>query len=341
MSEREFSFHLFDEREFRERFLPAVQGQEPIVRELLEAADASGPSWTALHKLFDETRAEWQKATAAGDAEHVQRVLFSAFAQFLGHLRPAYCVHGFGLSTLDQGSFAELVQRIKSPGQLLLDDEGQPLEGVPADLPRRVPLRAQPVGRCGGGYVPKADVRGFLDAFRDTLPRIATQMQVKGEPAEAGLTVLLSALVEAKLNGSALLEATDALLGDTHLPKDHRLTFAQPDGLPPACVREVGKLFGRTQRRAQPAPPPPPPQPSQAPAQVVPYSPKGTYEVGQRLAHKSFGTGEVIEILDSRRMKAVFQGDEKTLVMGLGELSAPPAGAAAVGDGDGAAAADE
>lgn len=326
-TDRELTFHLFDEREFKDRFLPAVQGQEPIVRELLEAADASGPSWTALHKLFDETRVEWQKAVAALDGEHVQRVLFSAFAQFLSHLRPAYCVRGFGLSTLEPGSFRELLERVRSPGTLLQDDEGRALEGVPPELPPRVPTRCQPAAaRCGGGYIPKAEVRGFLDAFRETLPRIATQMQVKGEPAEAGLTVLLSALVEAKLHRMALLEASNALLGDAHLPKDHRLSFAAPETLPPAVVREVGKLFGRDRRAPAPAPvAPAPAAASPAPAEVVPYTPKGTYAVGQRLAHKSFGTGEVVEILDSRRMKAVFKGDEKTLVMGLSETSPPPA----------------
>lgn len=320
-SDREFSFHLFDEREFKERFLPAVQGQEPIVRELLEAADASGPSWTALHKLFDETRVEWGKAIAAGDGEHVQRVLFSAFAQFLGHLRPVYVVRGFGLSTIDQGSFGDLLGRVRSCGQLLLDDEGRPLPDVPETLPPRVPARAAGLGRSGGGYLPKGEVRPFLDAFREALPRLATQMSVKGEPAESGLTVLLSALVEAKLHGSALIEATDALIGDVHLPKEHRLSFAAPDGLPPAVVREVGKLFGKEHRSAPP--PPPPPARLEAPVETVPYSPKGTYQVGQRLAHKSFGTGEVTEILDSRRLKAVFQGDEKTLVMGLGQPETP------------------
>ena len=43
----------------------------------------------------------------------------------------------------------------------------------------------------------------------------------------------------------------------------------------------------------------------------------GRDEVGQRLEHRAFGAGEVVRILDSRRMRAVFDGQEKTLIQGL------------------------
>jgi len=109
----EFTFHLIDEREFRDRFLPAVQGDEAIVREMLEAANASGPVWTALHKLFDETRVEWLKAVEIGDGEAIQRTLFAAFARLVSHLRPAYCVQDFGLSSLNPTTFPKLAELIR------------------------------------------------------------------------------------------------------------------------------------------------------------------------------------------------------------------------------------
>ena len=65
----EYTLHPFEEREFRDRFLPAVQGDEPIVRELLDAADASGPSWTALHKMFDEAKQSLMISLDEGDPD--------------------------------------------------------------------------------------------------------------------------------------------------------------------------------------------------------------------------------------------------------------------------------
>ncbi|MCO5171075.1 MAG: hypothetical protein M9894_32525 [Planctomycetes bacterium] len=308
-NDHEFSYHLIEEREFRERFLPAVQGNEPIVREILDACDASGPSWTALHKLFDETRVTWQRAVESDDGEQAQRSLFAAFARVVAHLRPAFVVRGFGLASLDAVA-PELGRHVQSPGVLLRDPEGQVLAGVSAALPDRVPARCLP-GRSGGGYIPRDEVRPCLDAFRAALPRLVDTL---GPAAEPGLTVLLSALVEAKLHESALLEASDALAGDTHLPRDHKLAFERPGDLPPAVRREVARAYGRDE------PPPPqeePPPPPKAEPQVVAYTPRGTYNVGQRLQHKAFGTGEVVQVLDSRRLKVRFSDDEKTLVQGL------------------------
>ena len=309
----EFSFHLIEEREFRQRFLPAVQGNEDIVREMLDAAGAEGPVWTALHKLFDETRVEWLKAVEAGDGEAVQRTLFAGFARLIAHIRPAYCVQGFGLSLINPTTFPEIGQRIRSPGQLLLDAEGRPLEGVSETIAQRVPPRCLP-GRSGGVFVPAAEVRDFLAAVRGSLPRLADELPRQSLPAEAGLTVLLSALVEAKLQGRAVLEASDALLDDQHLPKDHKLSFEAPEDLPPAVVREVGKVLGKEpEPEPEPKPEPKPERP------VLEYSPQGRFEVGQRLRHKNFGEGVVIEILDSRRLKASFKGEEKILIQGLND----------------------
>jgi hypothetical protein len=309
-NEHEFSYHLIEEREFRERYLPGVQGNEPIVREILDACDASGPSWTALHKLFDETRVAWTRAVETEDGEQTQRALFAGFARVVAHLRPAYLVRGFSLASLEPVA-PDLYRRVQSPGLLLRDVEGRALEGVPTNLPARVPARCF-AGRSGGGFIPKEEVRPFLDAFRAVLPRI---VEALGPAAEPGLTVLLSALVEAKLQEHALLEASDALVGDTHLPRDHRLTFEHAGDLPPACRREVARLYGREE--PPPAEPEPEPPPRREEAQVVAYTPRGTYSLGQRLQHKAFGTGEVVQILDSRRLKVRFSDDEKTLVQGL------------------------
>lgn len=320
-NEHEFSFHLIEEREFRERFLPAVQGNEPIVREILDACDASGPSWTALHKLFDETRVTWQRAVETDDGEGAQRSLFAAFARVVAHLRPAFLVRGFSLASLDAVA-PDLTRRVQSPGALLRDANGEVLPGVSANLPARVPARCLP-GRSGGGFIPADEVRPFVDALRAAMPRIVDAL---GPSAEPGLTVLLSALVEAKLQGCALLEASEALVGDTHLPRDHKLSFERPGDLPPAVRREVARLYGRDE--PPPAEPEPAPAPKAAPA-VVAYTPRGSYSVGQRLQHKAFGTGEVVQVLDSRRLKVRFDDDEKTLVQGL-----PGASGAANNGGD-------
>lgn len=312
-NDHEFSYHLVEEREFRDRYFPGIQGAEPIVREILDACDASGPSWTALHKLFDETRVIWQRAVETQDAEQVQRALIPGFARVVAHLRPAYCVRGFSLTILDQVA-PDLARRLQSPSVLLRDAGGEVLSGVPPAMPARVPARCLPGGRSGGAFIPKEEVRPFLDAFRAALPRIVHTI---GPAGEAGLTVFLSALVEAKLHECALLEACDALVGDTHLPRDHRLTFERAGDLPPAVRREVARLYGRDEPAAAPAaaaaPSPAPP------AEVLPYSPKGSYSVGQRLQHKSFGTGEVVQVLDSRRLKVKFSEEEKTLVQGMSQ----------------------
>jgi hypothetical protein len=50
---------------------------------------------------------------------------------------------------------------------------------------------------------------------------------------------------------------------------------------------------------------------------VLEYSPQGRFDVGQRIRHKSFGEGQVLEILDSRRFRASFQAGEKILIQGL------------------------
>lgn len=336
----EVTYHLIDERDFRERYFPAVALQpapgedreavdkerEAIVREILDACDAAGPSWTALHKLFDETRAGWLRAAEIEDGEQVQRGLVAGYARVVAHLRPAFCVRGFSLLALDRAA-PEVARKVRSPGALLRDPGGALLPGVPERLAARVPARILAGGRSGGGFIPRDEVRPFLDALRAALPGAARTL---GPSGEAGLTVLLSALVEAKLQGYGLLEAVDAIAGDPHLPKDHRLGHDRPGTLPPACVREVGKLYGKGD--GAPAAPAPAPAAAPAPraaAQAIAYSPRSTYEVGQRIQHKAFGTGEVTQVLDSRRLKVRFTDDEKTLVQGLpaggGDGAAPPA----------------
>lgn len=313
--DHEYSFHPFDEREFRDRFLPAVQGDETVVRELLDAADASGPSWTALHKMFDETRVAWLQAVEIDDGEAAQRTIFASFGRLLAHLRPVYVVRGFGLSLIDRAEFPDLTSFIKSPGTLLVDDGGRPLPGIGPNLPARVPGTCVP-GRSGGGVVLKDDVRPMLAQLRGDMPRLAQWLESQGHPAEAALTLILNALVQAKLDGRALFEACDVLQGDQHLTKSHRLSFEKPAKLAPAVVREVARVFGKE------APPPAPkpkaePKVEAAPAKTVDYSPALSYEVGQRLEHKSFGQGEVVRILDSRRLKVQFEDEERTLAQGL------------------------
>lgn len=323
MTDHEYSFHPFDEREFRERFLPAIHGEagagnEDIVRELLDAADASGPSWTSLHKMFDETRVTWVQAVEATDGDGVQRTIFPAFARLLSHLRPAYTVRGFGLSSIDRSEFPQLTAFVKSPGTLLVDASGRPLSGLSQSLPARVPGTCLP-GRSGGGVILKDDLRPFLKALRADLPRLAKWLQEQGLPAEPGLTMLLAAVVQAKLQGRALFEASDSLLADPHLPKTHKLTFEKEQDLAPAVVREVAKVFGREVAPSQPELEPVKPAGKQ---EAVSYSPKGTYKVGQHLTHKAFGTGEVTRILDSRRLKVRFEDEEKTLAQGLAAAGA-------------------
>lgn len=335
----EITFHLVDERDFRERFLPGVvtsalpeqdreavdKEREALVREILDACDASGPSWTALHKLFDETRAGWLRLAELQDGDQAQRVLFAGYARVVAHLRPAFAVRGFGLSTLDRVA-PDLARRIRSPGLLLRDGvkpDGAPLPFVPAGLPGRVPARAVPGGRSGGGFIPRDEVRPFLDALRAALPQL---VQSLGSTGEAGLTTLLSVVVEAKVQGYAVLEAVDALAGDTHVPKDHRLGFDKPGTLPPAVVREVGKLYGRRDSAPVAAEPAPTAEASRSAGEVLTYSPKGSYEVGQRLQHKSFGMGEVTQVLDSRRLKVRFPDEERTLIQGLPGASQQPEG---------------
>jgi len=332
----EVSYHLIDERDFRERFFPAVgmqpgpgddrevveKAREAVVREILDACDASGPSWTALHKVFDETRVGWLRAAEVEDGEQVQRGLMAAYARVVAHLRPSFCVRGFSFTTLDRVA-SEAARKVRSPGLLLREPGGGLLPTVPERLAGRVPARILAGGKSGGGYIPKDEVRPFLDAFRASLPAAAKAL---GPSGEAGLATLLSALVEAKLKGYGVLEAVDAIAGDIHLPKDHRLAFDRPGTLLAACTREVAKLYGRTE---EPTPIKPPAAAAPRPAGAVAYSPRSTYEVGQRLNHKNFGTGEVIEVLDSRRLKVKFSDDEKTLVQGLqtGGASAPESAA--------------
>ena len=317
-NEAEFTFHLFEERELRERFVPAVQGDEEIVRELLDAANASGPSWTALKKMFDETRTGWQTAVETENGETAQRTLFASFARFVSHLRPFYTLTGFSLSLIDRSEFPELTELVRSPGVLLREPSGgAPLPGVQASLAGRIPGKVQPT-RSAGGVILKDDVRPFLSALRKDMPRLRDWMQSRNMPAEPSLTILLSAVVEAKLGEYSLIEGLDVLKGDEHLQKDHRRSFDKPAALPPACVREVGRLFGREyEAPKEPEPPPPPPPP-----ETVSYSPQGSYEVGQRLAHKNFGTGEVTRVLDSRRLAVRFDEEEKILVQGLGRPAA-------------------
>ncbi|MGE0707610.1 MAG: hypothetical protein AB7N76_08080 [Planctomycetota bacterium] len=322
-----YSLHIFDEREFRYRFLPALQGEEPIVRELLEAANASGPSWTALHKMFDETRPLWLQAMEAQDGAAAQRTGFASFARLQGHLRPAYVLRDVSLSHIDRASFPELTSFVKSPGVLLVNEEGEPLAGIPANMPSRIPGRCQGT-RSGGGVVLKEDVRTFLQALRGDLPRLADHFSRQGLPAEEAVTLLLAVAVQAKLKGAAIFEAVDALTEDTFLPNDHQLTFAQADGRVPLAVRrEAGRVFGKTLA----APAPAPAAPARAAAAPADYSPQQSYSVGQRIKHKSFGEGEVTRVLDSRRLQVRFASEEKTLVQGLSaRIAQVPS------DGDGA-----
>ncbi len=311
----EFSYHLFEEREFQARFFPAVRGEEEIVRELLDAADASGPSWTALHKLFDDTRAAFEVAVREVDGDAAQRTIFAAFAQFVGHLRPTFCSRAASFSHIDRDAFPELAPFLRSPGALLRSGRAA-LDGIPAGLPDRVPATCLE-GRSGGAVVLSEDVRPCVEALRAVMPRLAEWLAARGhDPAET-LTVMLSALVEAKLRGSAVLEGCDVLEGDAHLPKEHRRSFQAPESLPPAVVREVARVLGQE----PPLPEPEAEEPAAAapePTEVIPYTPQGVYEVGQLLHHKAFGTGEVTRILDSRRLQARFDGQgEKTLVQGL------------------------
>ncbi len=307
----ELSYHLFSEREFRERFLPAVQGEEPIVRELLDAANASGPKWTALHKMFDATRVSFLEAVETDDGGAAQRTIFPAFCRLLSHLRPLYVVKGFSFSSIDRREFPDLMAFVKSPGVLMLDDEGKPLAGISALLPSRVPNKCL-VGLSGGGVVLKEDVRPMIEQLRKDMPRLVEWAQARELPVEDGLSIMLAALVRAKLKGRALIEGSNVLEEDTHLDKSHRLSIEEPGRLAPAVLREVGKLFGRT------APPPKAPEPEPEPvSEAVKYTPQGSYEIGQLLEHTRFGSGEVLEILDSRHLKVQFADEEKTLIQGL------------------------
>jgi len=309
----QYSYHLFEAREFRERFLISVQGDEAIGKELLEAAGAAGAAWTALNKLMIETRTEWVRAREAFDGELLQRTLFGSFARLIAHLRPAYCVDGAGLSTIDPQAFPELAALMLSPGKLLQDEQGHALEGVPPGLGDRVPARAQP-RRGSGVYIPANKLRAFLEAFRAAMPRLKEHW---GEKAEEALTVILVALVEAKIKGTGLLEASGVLAEDQFLDKDHQLTYEHRDDFLTASVREVARLFGKEVKRAAPAPKAKAEAPVE-PQPVLDYSPRGSYNLGERLRHKSFGEGEVVQILDSQRLTVRFDGGEKTLVQGLG-----------------------
>jgi len=309
-----YSLHIFDEREFRHRFLPALQGDEAIVRELLEAANAAGPSWTALHKMFDETRPLWEQAMEAQDGHAAQRTGFAGFARLQAHLRPAYVITGAGLTHIERGAFPELCSYIKSPGVLLMEGDSA-LPQVPANLPSRVPGRCQTTP-SGGGVVLKEDVRPFLQALRGDLPRLAESFSRQGLPAEQAITLILAAAVEAKLKGSALFEAVDCFVEDTHLPADHQLTWERQEQLPTAIRREAGRVFGRevvSERLQQMLEEEVP----RRPASAVPYSPQSSYSVGQKIEHKNFGEGEVTRVLDSRRLKVRFAEEEKVLVQGL------------------------
>lgn len=318
-----YSFHLFDEREFRERFLPAAQGDEPIVREFLEAADASGPHWTALHKLFDELRTPVpgqppgiehpETELVLVDGPSVQRKLLPAFAQLVTHLRPAFCVKGVGFTHIDRDEFPKLARHLRSPGLLLLDADRNPLPGVPAHLPEQVADHCLD-GRSTGAYLPRDDVRAFLKDFRAEMPRLKRSFEQRGLPAEPAITVMLAAIVDAKLRELALLEACQALVTDDHMPRDHRLSFEQPRTLPLAVLREAGKLFGREVPLSSAAESSPEEAP---PSEAVPYSPARSYELGQRVAHKAFGTGEVTQVLDSRRLVVRFDDQERTLAQGM------------------------
>ncbi|MDC3378991.1 hypothetical protein OAX78_01755 [Planctomycetota bacterium] len=313
-----YSFHLFHKREFAQRFLPAAQGNEPLVREILDAAGAEGPRWTALHKLFDGLRAPIPGTSGEDaptelvlrDGPYAQQTLVAAFAQLTVHLRAAFVSEGFGLSSIDSAEFPELAALIRSPGELLAGPDGRSLEGIPSHLPGQVPVRCLP-GRSSGGYIRKEDVRPFLKAFRAAMPKLAKWAQDHDLPAEHGITLLLSALVQAKLGEYSLIEGCEVLGEPKFIPKGHVLKFGGE--LPPAVVREVGKLFGRVPApKAAPAPAPAP-----APKEAVPYSPKGVYGVGQLLVHKSFGTGEVIKVLDSKRLVAKFGETERNLAQGF------------------------
>ena len=320
MTDPVYTLHVCDEREFRHRFLPALtgEGEEAIVRELLDAANAAGPSWTALHKNFDEARPLWNKAIEAQDGAALQTSGFAAFARLQGHLRPAFALRRGSLTHVDRAAFPELASFLRSPGVLLLDEEGQPLPGIPANLPSRVPGRCQGTGRSGGAVVLAKDVRPFLKALRGDLPRLAEAFGRMGLPAEEIVTMILAATVEAKLREAALFEACDALAGDTFVPNGHLLHFPEDkDSIPLAVRREAGRVFGHEVE----APPEPPRTESQR--LRVAYSPQKVYRVGDEIEHKSFGAGEVTRVLDSRRLKVSFAGNERTLVQGLKAATSP------------------
>lgn len=314
MTDPVYTLHVCDEREFRHRFLPALtgEGDEAIVRELLDAANAAGPSWTALHKTFDETRPLWNKAIETQDGAALQTSGFGAFARLQGHLRPAYAIRRAGLSHIDRAAFPELASYLRSPGVLLLDEAGEPLPGIPANIPSRVPGRCQGTGRSGGAVVLAKDVRPFLKALRGDLPRLAEAFGRLGLPAEEALTVILAATVEAKLRDAALFEACDALANDVHIPEGHLIHFPEhKEAIPLAVRREAARVFGHEVE----APPEPPRTESQR--LRLAYSPQKVYRVGDEIEHKSFGAGEVTRVLDSRRLKVSFAGNERTLVQGL------------------------
>ena len=321
-----YTLHVCDEREFRHRFLPALagEGDEPVVRELLDAANAAGPSWTSLHNMFEENRPLWNRAIETQDGGLLLRSGFLGFARLQGHLRPCFAARKGSLSHIDRGAFPELASYIRSPGVLLMDEEGNPLSGVPANVPGRIPGRCQPNTPSGGGVVLAKDVRAFLQAFRGDLPRLAESFGRLSLNAEEALTIMLAAAVEAKLRGGALIEACDALKDDAFVPKGHMIFFPEDsDQIPLAVRREAGRVFGHE---------------VEAPVEVAPqtesqrlrqaYSPQQVYRVGDEIEHKSFGTGEVTRVLDSRRLRVQFAGDERTLVQGMTKPAPPPPPAA-------------
>jgi len=321
MSDSLFTLHVCDEREFRHRFLPALagEGDEVVVRELLDAANAAGPSWTALHKMFDENRPLWNKGIETQDGAALLRSGFAGFARLQGHLRPAFVAKGGGLSHVDRGAFAELASYIRSPGVLLMDEEGNPLPGVPANIPGRVPGRCQPGGPSGGGVVLAKDIRAFVKALRGDMPRLAESLGRQGLDAEQVLTTILAAAVEAKLRDAALFEACDALKGDTFVPNGHLIQFPEDSSAIPLAVRrEAGRVFGRDVEEPKKAPQ------TESQRLRVAYSPQNVYRVGDEIQHKSFGSGEVTRVLDSRRLKVRFDDDERTLVQGLAKKKTPP-----------------
>lgn len=290
-----------------------------MVRELLDAANAAGPSWTALHKMFDENRPLWNKGIESQDGAALLRSGFAGFARLQGHLRPAFVAKGGGLSHVDRGAFPELASYIRSPGVLLMDEEGNPLPGVPANIPSRVPGRCQPGGPSGGGVVLAKDIRAFVKALRGDMPRLAESLGRQGLDAEQILTTILAAAVEAKLRDAALYEACDALKGDEFIPEGHLIQFPEDEGAIPLAVRrEAGRVFGRDVEAPKKAPQ------TESQRLRVAYSPKNVYRVGDEIEHKNFGTGEVTRVLDSRRLKVSFAGEEKTLAQGMGQKAPPP-----------------